>query len=97
VFYVFGEPERLARAVTFTYRRGLLDAAFWDSWFAAIANPTPLLSWGATFESVEGLAKRHNTIAFLHALAFAGRGLDGDAGKALALLADKTAAQIIGP
>ncbi len=39
VFYTFGEPARLARAVVFIYRRGALDTAFWDGWFAAIRQP----------------------------------------------------------
>jgi hypothetical protein len=95
VFYTFGEPERFARAVVFTYRRGVLDAAFWDSWFASIASPKPLVNWGSAFQSVEGLAKRHNSLAFLHALAFAGRAAGDEAGKALAERADKAATEIM--
>ncbi len=95
VFYTFGEPERFARAVVFTYRRGVLDAAFWDSWFASIASPGPLANWGSAFQSLEGLAKRHNTLAFLHALAFAGRAAGDEAGKALAERADKAATGIM--
>jgi hypothetical protein len=45
---------------------------------------------------VDGLAKRHNTIAFLHALAFAARAGGDDPGKTLADLADKAATQIVG-
>ncbi len=96
VFYTFGEPERLARAVVFAYRRGLLDPAFWEAWFEALANPKPLADWGAAFLSVEGLAKRHNTLAFLHALSFAGRAGGDEAGKAIAALADKAAARLSG-
>lgn len=95
VFYTFGEPERFARAVVFTYRRGVLDAAFWDSWFASIASPKPLATWGSAFQSVEGLARRHNSLAFLHALAFAGRAAGDEAGKALAERADKAATEIM--
>lgn len=95
VFYTFGEPERLARAVVFTYRRGVLDAAYWDAWFASLASPKPLSSWGSAFQSVEGLAKRHNTLTFLHALAFAGRAGGDEAGKALAEKADKAATEIM--
>ena len=96
VFYTFGEPERLSRAVVFTHRRGLLDAIFWDAWFASLASPLPLASWAAAFQSVDGLAKRHNSLAFLHALAFAGRANGDEAGQALAALADKAARQIMG-
>ncbi len=94
VFYTFGEPERLARAVVFAHRRGLLDVAYWDAWFAAILEPKPAKDWRSAFESVEGLAKRHNTLAFLHALSFAGRTAGGDLGKALGARADQAAARI---
>ena len=92
--YTFGEPERLARATVFAYRRGVLDAAFWEAWLASLASPKPLADWGSAFASLEGLAKRHNTLAFLHALSFAGRAGGDEAGKAVAALADKAAAQI---
>jgi hypothetical protein len=94
VFYTFGEPERLARAVVFTYRRGLLDAPFWEAWFESLASPKPLADWGSAFLSLEGLARRHNTIAFLHALSFAGRSGSDEAGRSIALLADQAAARI---
>ncbi len=94
VFYTFGEPERLARAVVFAYRRNLLDASFWEAWFAGLASPKPLADWGSAFLSLEGLAKRHNTVAFLHALSFAGRAGGDEAGRAIAGPADKAVAQI---
>lgn len=96
VFYTFGEPERLARAVVFTYRRGLLDSTFWETWFASISDPKPMASWGAAFQSVDGLARRHNALSFLHALSFAGRVGGDEAGKAVAALADKAATRIMG-
>lgn len=94
--YVFGEPERFARAVVFTYRRGVLDAAYWDAWFASLAEPKPFESWNAGATSLQGLAKRHNTVAFLNALSFAGRAAGDEAGKTVAALADKTATRIMG-
>ena len=94
VFYTFGEPERLARAVVFAYRRALLDPAFWNAWFEGLSSPKPLADWGAAFLSVDGLAKRHNTLAFLHALSFAGRSGGDEAGKTVAALADSAAARI---
>jgi len=94
VFYTFGEPERLARAVVFAYRRGLLDAPFWEAWFENLTSPKPLPDWGSAFQSLEGLAKRHNTLAFLHALSFAGRSGKDDAGNAVAALADRAAARL---
>ncbi|MCK6551350.1 DUF2785 domain-containing protein [Myxococcota bacterium] len=91
--YVFGEPERLARAVVYTHERGRLDAAFWKRWFDAVASPAPLASWGSAFESTEGLARRHDTLAFLHAVAFASRQTAQDA---LAKLADEALARVHG-
>lgn len=96
VFYAFGEPERLARAVVFAYRRGLLDTAFWETWFATISDPKPMENWGAAFQSIDGLARRHNALSFLHALSFAGRVGGDEAGKAVAALADKAATRIMG-
>jgi hypothetical protein len=96
VFFTFGEPERLARAVVYGYRRGLLDASFWEAWFASVADPAPLSDWPAAFASIEGLAKRHNTVAFLQALSFAGRSGGDEAGRALSGLADRALRQLMG-
>ncbi|MGD8383840.1 MAG: DUF2785 domain-containing protein [Lysobacterales bacterium] len=68
VFYVFGEPERLARAAYYAYRRGVLDDAAWAAWFDSATNPSPLPDWRAAYASRAGLARRHNTLAFLRAL-----------------------------
>ena len=94
--YTYGEPERLARALVFTHRRGTVDAAYWESWFAAIASPKPLDGWRDAFESLDGLAKRHNTIAFLHAVAFDARNAGGDVSAGLAILADKALKGVMG-
>lgn len=63
--YVFGESERLARPVLFAARRNLLDPAWWQAWVQAIASPAPFPTWEAAFESAAGLAKLHDTKAFL--------------------------------
>ncbi|MEO5761127.1 MAG: DUF2785 domain-containing protein, partial [Vicinamibacteria bacterium] len=96
VSYIFGEPARFARAIVFTYRRNVVDAAYWDGWFKSIADPRPFASWGKAAGSLEGLAKRHNTLSFLNAVAFVSRSLGDDAGRTLAALADKTASQLSG-
>lgn len=67
-FYVYGESERLARAVFFIARRGLHDGEEWSAWLGALAAPGPLGDWAAAFESQAGLARRHDTRAFLLAL-----------------------------
>lgn len=67
-FYVYGEPERLARPVFYVARRGIGDAASWTRWFAQLAAPAPLASWDAAFKSRAGLARRHNVEAFVQVL-----------------------------
>lgn len=67
-FYVFGEPERLARPVLYAAQRGTRNAEQWHAWFAAIAAPAPLPDWRAAFRSRAGLAQRHNVRAFLSAI-----------------------------
>jgi Protein of unknown function (DUF2785) len=93
--YIFGEPERFARAAYFIHRRGVLSDAFWDEWLAAIGDPKPLRNWSAAYETVEGLARRHNTMAFLHALSFAGRSGGDEPGAKLAALADREITRIM--
>ncbi|HEY0662791.1 MAG TPA: DUF2785 domain-containing protein [Lysobacter sp.] len=66
--YIQGEPLRLARPILFIAARGLHDEADWRAWFTAIAAPAPLPDWDAAFTTDAGLAKRHNTVAFLTAL-----------------------------
>ncbi len=65
--YIFGESDRLARAVVHAASRGLLNADYWHSFFADIAAPKPLKSWWDAFNSQAGLAQLHNTRAFLRA------------------------------
>lgn len=67
-FYHFGEPERLTRPVLFIAGRGVISENEWKSWFAQVLRPAPLASWDSAFSSEAGLAKRHNTMAFLLAL-----------------------------
>ena len=67
-FYIYGEPERLSRATFWLASRELVSEADWNEWFARITDPDPLPTWDAAFQSQAGLAKRHNTAAFLLAL-----------------------------
>jgi len=68
VFYRYGESERLMRPVLFVAARGLHTEAEWTTWLARVASPAPLADWREAFKSQEGLAKKHNTSAFLQAL-----------------------------
>lgn len=67
-FYVYGESERLARPILFVAMRDLLPAEDWHDWFEAVASPEPFADWSAVFTSQAGLAKLHNTRAFLEAI-----------------------------
>ncbi len=96
VSYVFGEPERLARAVFFIHQRGLLPETFWQGWVEVRGNPAPFANWGETFSSRAGLAKRHNTAAFLHALGFATRANPSPASPAQGARVDRQLARLAG-
>lgn len=67
-FYIYGEPERLARAVFYAHRRGDSNASQWSAWLQGVADPGPLAAWSDAWSNQSGLARRHNTLAFLQAL-----------------------------
>ena len=67
-FYVYGEPARLARPVLAVASRGLHSPAEWTAWLARITDPGPLGDWRAAFTTQAGLARRHDTRAFLEAM-----------------------------
>lgn len=67
-FYIYGESERLARPVLMVARRGAYTEAEWTAWLARASQPAPLSSWEEAFRTQAGLARRHNTMAFLSVL-----------------------------
>lgn len=67
-FYVYGEPNRLARAVHYAHSRGVIEDERWQEWLQAVSDPAPLESWNDAYSSQAGLARRHNTLGFLLAL-----------------------------
>lgn len=67
-FYVYGEPERLARAVYYLATRDVVTEEEWRTWLGGVTDPAPLGNWTEALQTEEGLAKRHNTAAFLLAL-----------------------------
>lgn len=67
-FYVYGESERLARPVYYAAQRGLHDSAYWSAWLATLASPSPLPNWSEAFKTQAGLARKHNTQAFVQVL-----------------------------
>lgn len=67
-FYIYGEPDRLVRPIIYAANRGLLAPVFWSDWLQTLASPAPLANWELAFQSQAGLARMHNTKAFLRAL-----------------------------
>jgi hypothetical protein len=64
-YYVYGEPERLARPILFVAMRGVFSDEEWAGWFEGIASPAPFEAWQDVFASQAGLAKLHNTKGFV--------------------------------
>jgi hypothetical protein len=65
-FYIFGEPERLMYPVVYLAQRKMFTADEWGAWFQRLTGEVS--SWSDAFASQKGLAKRHNTKAFLYAV-----------------------------
>ena len=68
VSYIAGEPDRLARPLLFIAQRGIYSDEEWKAWFAPVLSSKPMASWDEAVTSEAGLAKRHNTRAFLLSL-----------------------------
>jgi hypothetical protein len=64
-FYVYGESERLARPILVAARRGLIDADWWHQALKPLGAPHPFATWNEALSSQAGLAKLHNTKAFV--------------------------------
>ncbi|QHJ11477.1 hypothetical protein FX988_01706 [Paraglaciecola mesophila] len=64
-FYIYSEPERLARPVYYAMRRKDVPIAYWKQWVNEVAAPAPYSNWNEVFTSKEGLAQRHNVKSFL--------------------------------
>ncbi len=66
--YLHGEAQRLARALYFIARRGLHSESDWTAWLERLTHPAPLPDWNAAYTSLDGLARRHDLVAFLDRL-----------------------------
>lgn len=66
--YVYGEPERLGRAVVALTERRAFTEAEWTAWFTGLATPAPAATWREALATQAGLARRHNLHAFLLSL-----------------------------
>ena len=66
--YIHGESERLARPIFYMARRGTFTQEEWEGWFEGFADPSPYDEWSEVYKSETGLAKLHNTKAFVNAI-----------------------------
>ena len=99
VFYTYGEPARLALPVYFAHRRSLLtqglltrDLLTKDEWaelFRTIADPKPFATWRDVYTTQTGLARRHNTIAFLNEVYTTAKTANDPQAEELAVFAQK--------
>jgi hypothetical protein len=92
-FYVFGEPERLARPFIYAALRKTRDLEGLQAWLEQVAQAAPLPNWQSAFDSRAGLARRHNVRAYLTAVYVTSRDAEDPA---LAALAPKALALIQG-
>ncbi|MBU2894189.1 DUF2785 domain-containing protein [Colwellia sp. D2M02] len=67
-FYIYGEPRRLARATLYILYRDLHSNEELKVWFNNVSSPAPFNQWGDVYISQPGLAKLHNTRAFISEL-----------------------------
>lgn len=67
-FYHYGESKRIAKPVIYIMLRELHDPQEWQEWLESVTTPTPFQDWNSVYDSQRGLAKVHNTRAFLHTL-----------------------------
>jgi hypothetical protein len=66
--YIHGEPKRLATAYAYIAARAEFSEAEIANQLNQFANPSPFNSWGGVYKSEAGLAKLHNTRAFIYSL-----------------------------
>ncbi len=83
IAYTHGEPDRFARAVFFAHQRGVADDDWWHGWLSRVAAPAPFNDWSTAQQASDGLARRHDVLAFLYALHFAAVAADNERGKLL--------------
>lgn len=67
VYYVHGEPGRLARPVLYLAKRPDVDDAAWAAWFKTL-HPDTSVRWKDAYAGDAGLAAVHNSSAFAQAI-----------------------------
>ena len=96
VFYIYGEPGRLARAAFYALRREDMPLRDADAWLQGLVDPAPLETWSDAYASQAGLARRHNTLGFLQALHLSASIAGDEPGSALAALVLEAIRQVQG-
>lgn len=67
VYYVHGEPGRLARPILYLAKRTDIDDAAWAAWFETL-HPNTMPRWKNAYADDAGLAAVHNSGAFAQAI-----------------------------
>jgi hypothetical protein len=67
VYYVHGEPGRLARPILYLAKRPDIDDAAWAAWFKTL-HPDASARWKDAYAGDAGLAAVHNSSAFAQAI-----------------------------
>lgn len=67
-FYIYGEPKRLAMPFVYIALRAEYSEQELISYLDKIVNPAPFPSWDSVYASNSGLAKLHNTRAFMYSI-----------------------------
>ncbi len=67
VYYVHGEPGRLARPILYLAKRPDIDEAAWAAWFKTL-HPDASARWQDAYAGDAGLAAVHNSSAFAQAI-----------------------------
>lgn len=75
----------------------VVSEAFWDAWFAALVpSPSSTAHLPAAEQVFVRARRHHNTMAFLHAVSFAGRVGEDEVGARLSKLADREVRKMMG-
>lgn len=67
-FYIYGEPDRLARPILYLALKGAFSPEDWAAWMKELSDPAPFQDWSEVYRSQQGLAQLHNTKAFANAV-----------------------------
>jgi len=67
-FYNYGEPKRLATAFLYIVLQGDYQGPEISKFLESVATPAPFDDWASVYSNNKGLAKLHNTRAFIYSI-----------------------------